>query len=93
MTFATPEPVSSGTRYAVTAVGAGRPSSLEDFVGDVDFTIDREPAPYVIQGSGRRISGDQVRFHEKDKEHGKDVRVWHITSRADGFDAEHAAFF
>jgi len=93
MTFATPEPISSGTRYTVTAVGAGRPSSLEDFVGDVEFTIDRESQSYVIHGSGRPMSGDQVRFHEKDKEHGKDVRVWHITPSAGGFDAEHAAFF
>jgi hypothetical protein len=93
MTFAAPEPISSGTRYAVTLVGAGPPSSLEDFVGDIDFTIDKEAEPYVIYGSGRRISGDQVRFHEKDKEHGKDIRVWHITARAAGFDAEHAAFF
>jgi hypothetical protein len=92
MTFATPEPISSGTRYPVTLAGARPPSSLDDFVGDVDFTIDRENEPYVVQGSGR-ISGDQVRFHEKDKQFGKDVRVWHVAPSADGFDAEHAAFF
>jgi hypothetical protein len=52
-----------------------------------------ESEPYVIQGSGRRISADQVRFHEKDKEQGTDVRVWQITPGPGGSGAEHAAVF
>jgi hypothetical protein len=93
MTFASPEPVVSGMPYTVTAVSGRGPSSLEEFVGATEFTVDKGAVPYVVWGSGA-LSGDLVRFHEKDKgPDGKDIRVWQITRRPDGFAAESVAMY
>ena len=49
----------------------------------------RAPAP----GPRRPGPGDVVRFHEKDHIGGKDVRVWHVTPRGEGFEAEALSAF
>ena len=67
------------------------PGSLADFDGDVAFVIDDE-SRHEIQGSGRVI-GDRVRFHEKDRADGKDIRVWGIRQEAEVFLAEQTPSF
>ncbi|MCU1605994.1 MAG: uncharacterized protein JWP46_2459 [Modestobacter sp.] len=87
------QPVVSGLPYPVTSSAAGgRPVALEDFLGDTQFTIDLGNDPLLVRGCGSRLEG-MVRFHEKDRIGGKDVRVWHVTAREDGFVAEHIAAF
>src|SRR5512141_2691750 len=73
MSFTTPESVPSGMARRVLEVGGRSPRSLTDFDGDVAFVIDDE-AHHLSQGSGR-VVGDAVRFHEKDRADGKDIRV------------------
>ena len=87
----TPPSVISGRPYAVSAVGGSAPASLDDFLGEREFTVDMAGHPYSVHGVGSRLD-DQVRFHEKSG-HGKDVRVWHVTQAGSGFSAEHMAAF
>jgi len=88
----TPKSVISGVPYPVTATGDSTPGSLDAFLGETVFTIDMAGHPYVVRGTGDALEG-QVRVHEKSAVAGKDVRVWHVTSQADGFTAEHVAAF
>jgi hypothetical protein len=91
MTFITPESVPSGIARRVLEVSGRPPSSLADFDGDVVFVIDDE-SRHLIQGSGR-VVGDGVRFHEKDRANGKDVRVWGIRQEGEVFFAEQTPSF
>jgi hypothetical protein len=91
MSFTTPESVPSGTARRVLEVSGRPPSSLADFDGDVGFVIDDE-SHHLIQGSGR-VVGDGVRFHEKDKANGKDIRVWGIRQEGEVFFAEQTPTF
>jgi hypothetical protein len=84
MTYSTsPQPVVSGVPYPVTEVNGAPASGLSDFVGTVAFEIDRDGAPYLIDGEGRERDG-AVRVHEKNGPGGKDVRVWRVYLAADG---------
>ena len=86
-----PESVPAGTARRVLEVN-GRPlDSLADFDGDVAFAIDDE-SRHLIQGSGR-VVGDGVRFHEKDRANGKDIRVWGIREEGEVFFAEQTPNF
>jgi len=87
MSFSAPEPVVSGVPYPVEAVDGSPASSLEDFVGTVEIQIDKNGAPYVIDGEGR-VRDDAVRVHEKNGKGGKDVRVWRVYREDDRFLAE-----
>ena len=91
MSFTTPESVPSGMARRVLEVSGRSPSSLADFDGDVAFVIDDE-AHHLIQGSGRVVE-DAVRFHEKDRADGKDIRVWGIRQEGDAFLAEQTPDF
>jgi hypothetical protein len=91
MSFTTPESVPSGMAVRVLEVGGRPPSSLDDFDGDVAFVIDDE-SRHLIQGSGR-VVGDGVRFHEKDRANGKDIRVWGIRQEGELFFAEQTPSF
>jgi hypothetical protein len=91
MSFTTPESIPSGAARRVLEVQGRYPASLTDFVGDVSFVIDDE-VHHRIQGAGR-ISGDRVRFHEKDVAGGKDIRVWGIRQEGEIFLAEQTPSF
>ena len=78
-----PEPVVSGVPYPVTGVAGGPASELTDFVGTVEFQIDKNGSPYLIDGEGRERDGG-VRVHEKSGKGGKDVRVWQVHTAPDG---------
>jgi hypothetical protein len=84
--------VISGKPYPVTRLPAGGPAALELFVGDAEFTVDLGADPHLVRGRGLRQDAT-VRFHEKDHIGGKDVRVWHITQRGEGFEAEAVPVF
>ena len=83
MTYTSPEPVISGVPYPVTDVGGGPATDLSDFVGTVEIQIDKNGAPYVINGEGRERD-DAVRVHEKNGKGGKDIRVWQVHTAPDG---------
>lgn len=88
MTYETPGIVISGVPYAVTEVEGRTPTRLEEFIGETTFVAEHKGSPYVVAGVGS-LHDDAVRFHEKVHHgHGKDVRVWHISRGADGFQAE-----
>ena len=88
MTFPALQSVVSGRPYAVTGVSGRAPLSLEDFIGDVTFTVASNGHSCSIHGSGR-LAGPGVRFHEKSGGPGKDLRVWEVTATSDhGFEAQ-----
>ena len=90
MSFTTPGSVPSGTAMPVSEVEGRAPASLEDFAGDVSFSLGLEP-PYLVEGCGR-LDGSAVRFHEKDvQNNGKDIRVWEVRMDGDRFVAVQAA--
>jgi hypothetical protein len=91
MSFTTPESVPSGMARRVLEVEGRPPNSLSDFDGEVAFMIDDE-SHHLIQGSGR-VVGDAVRFHEKDRADGKDIRVWGIRQAGEAFLAEQTPSF
>ena len=83
MSYAAADPIPSGQQHPVVLVAERPPAELDDFVGRaVAVTLTRAGVERVVTGDGAR-SGDAVRFHEKDRSSGKDVRVWHIAG-ADG---------
>ena len=93
MTFAAPDALPSGKPYPVADVRGESPSSLEQFVGDSEFGVEREGGVSRVRGTGATV-GDVVRFHEKDQgSSGKDVRVWTLRQQADGITAELASLF
>jgi hypothetical protein len=91
MSFTTPKSVPSGMARRVLEVSGRPPSSLADFDGDLTFMIDDE-SRHLILGSGR-VVGDGVRFHEKDRANGKDIRVWGIRQEGEEFFAEQTPSF
>ena len=92
MTSTTPTPVPSGMSIPVLEVQGHSPRLLQEFAGDVSFVVGLDP-PLVVQGSGR-LDGRTVRLHEKDPDHGKDVRVWEVSEDGGGrIVAMHAAHF
>ena len=84
--------VISGLPYPVTSV-VGAELTLEAFLGDTEFTVDLKGQHHLVRGNGS-LHGDRVRFHEKDRLGGKDVRVGHVSAGADGrFQAEAVSAF
>lgn len=94
MTYAGADPVASGRPYDVLFVEERTPTSLDDFVGEVSFTVDSSGSEKIICGVGS-AAGDGVHFQEKDVAHdGKDVRVWRVSKNpAGGFSAEASGTF
>ena len=84
--------IASGKPYPVTGLATGEVTSLDQFLGDAEFTIDGEGGPMVVRGHGVPL-GDEIRFHEKDTVGGKDVRVWHLCRTGDVIVAESIAAF
>lgn len=84
--------VISGKPYPVTRPPVGGAAGLEPFVGDAEFNVDLGGDPHLVRGRGALVDG-VVRFHEKDHIGGKDVRVWNVTRRGEGFQAEALAAF
>ncbi|WP_156119280.1 hypothetical protein [Modestobacter caceresii] len=80
--------IASGKPYLVTGLLAGSAASLDQFLGDTEFTIDGVDGPVLVCGHGVTL-GEIVRFHEKSAAGGgKDVRVWHVCQKDDFFIAE-----
>ena len=73
----------SGLPYPVLAVAGAAPVTLEQFVGQTTFTVDKSGAESSVRGVGAR-DGDAVRFQEKADGDGKDTRVWQIREGAEG---------
>jgi hypothetical protein len=94
MTYAGADPVASGRPYDVSSVNGQEPTSLDDFIGQVAFTVASAGADKIISGVGSAV-GDVVHFQEKDVAHdGKDVRVWQLSANeAGGFRAEASGTF
>ena len=94
MAFQPPDSLGSGRPYAVVDVAGEVPVSLDQFLREADFGIERDGMVCRIRGVGADRGG-KVRFHEKDVEHsGKDVRVWSVRREADGqFLAEALSLF
>ena len=84
--------IASGKPYVVTGLVTGEVTSLDQFLGDAEFTIDGEGGPVLVRGHGVPLE-DKVRFHEKSEVGGKDIRVWHVCSDERGFIAESIAAF
>ena len=84
--------IASGKPYVVTRMVTGEVTSLDQFLGDAEFTIDGEGGEVLVRGHGVRLE-DMVRFHEKSEVGGKDVRVWHVCADERGFVAESIAAF
>ena len=89
MTFSSPDSVASGKPYMVVDVAGAAPMSLDQFMGESEFSIERSGTPSRIKGVGMALD-DSIRFFEKDLDNsGKDVRVWLVRQDADGrFTAE-----
>jgi len=84
--------IASGKPYVVTGLVDGDVTSLDQFLGDAEFTIQGEGGEVLVRGHGVLLE-DKVRFHEKDSVGGKDVRVWHVCSDERGYVAESVAAF
>ncbi|QXG76454.1 hypothetical protein KUM42_02535 [Modestobacter sp. L9-4] len=84
--------IASGKPYLVTGSSAGAVTSLDQFLGDAEFSIDGEGGPVLVRGHGVPLEG-KVRFHEKSEIGGKDVRVWHVSADERGIVAESIAAF
>jgi len=86
--------IASGKPYIVMGTRAGGAASLEQFLGDAEFTIDGVYGPVQVCGHGVTL-GEIVRFHEKSATDGggKDVRVWHVCQKDDFFIAESIGAF
>jgi hypothetical protein len=91
VSFTTPQSVPGGPAQRVLEVQGRPPASLLDFDGDVSFVVGEEMR-YLVQGAGR-VTGDEVRFHEKDVHGGKDVRVWQVRQDESHFVAEPVSTF
>jgi hypothetical protein len=88
--------IASGKPYLVNGSSTGDLTSLDQFLGDAEFTIDGEGGPVLVRGHGVPLEGSApavVRFHEKSEIGGKDVRVWHVSSDERGIVAESIAAF
>lgn len=83
MPYLAPRPVVSGRAYRVLPVEGAAQPALEDFVGDTRFALDLDGEEYLVVGAGFLLP-PVVRFHQKDCEGGKDVRVWTIRRDDDG---------
>ena len=92
MTSTASAAVVSGVPCPVRSVAGVTPSVLAQFIGETEFTVEVQGAPYLVRGCGSTLH-EQVRFHEKDAVLGRDVRVWHVSPDGDGFCAEHVAAF
>jgi hypothetical protein len=88
MTYGTPGIVVSGVPHPVVEVEGQEPAELDQFIGERTFVVERNGSRYQVAGAGSLVEG-AVRFHEKVMGgHGKDVRVWTVTTSQDGFVAE-----
>jgi len=80
--------IASGKPYLVTGLLAGGAASLDQFLGDAEFTVDGVDGPVRVCGHGVTL-GEIVRFHEKSHGgNGKDVRIWHVCQKDDFFVAQ-----
>jgi hypothetical protein len=88
------EVVVSGVPYTVTAVNGRAPASLDDFAGDiVEVAIARGDQRLMVRGTSR-VDHDSVVIHEKTFDGaGKDVRTWHVSVEADGFQATERSMY
>lgn len=85
----TDAPIASGPLYPIVSVGGVQPAQLADFAGaDVRFVIAVPGSEVTVVGAGAQQDNSVVRFHEKDPDSGKDVRVWCIEQSETGFTAE-----
>ncbi|GIG30527.1 hypothetical protein [Cellulomonas marina] len=76
----------SGVPYGITVVGGRAPTALTDFVGPVSIEVRGATGSHEVHGTGVAHDGGVVRLYQKDHAGtGKDVRVWSISSGADGF--------
>lgn len=75
--------IASGLPYHVLSVAGAPPATLDQFVGELGFIVDKGSVESAICGVGTR-NADGVRFQEKDGPDGKDVRVWQIRQVAAG---------
>ena len=80
MNNTTPDAVASGMPYRVVDIAGRAPHSLDQFVGDTHFVVDKAGALSTVNGQGA-VRGECVRFHEKGgvAGAGRDTRVWTIT--------------
>ena len=80
-----PDAVASGMPYRVLDIAGRPPQSLDQFVGDTHFVVDKVGARSTVRGQGA-VRGESVRFHEKggDAGTGRDTRVWTITQTGVG---------
>ena len=85
--------IASGKPYLVTGLRAGTVASLEEFLGETEFSIDGVDGPVLVRAHGVPLE-DKVRFHEKSGDGGgKDVRVWHVCLQGDVVVAESIGAF
>ena len=54
MTFTAAGPVASGCPYVVTDVAGRSPAGLDDFVGDIAFTVRKGDQSCQVSGTGGR---------------------------------------
>ena len=93
MTVQQSHTIASGKPYLVTGLRAGSAGSLDQFLGDTEFTIDGVDGPVRVHGHGVTL-GEMVRFHEKSHGGGgKDVRIWHVCQKDDFFVAQSVGGF
>lgn len=71
--------VASGCAYTVTEVAGRSPVTLDDFLGDTEFTAVRQDQHCGVSGCGSK-DGTVVRFHEKRGDGGRDLRIWEVSS-------------
>jgi hypothetical protein len=73
----------SGLPYRVVTVNGELPTSLEQFAGEVSFTVSKSGTESSVAGVGT-VHESAVRFQEKELSVSKDVRVWQIRQSAEG---------
>ena len=80
-----PDAVASGMPYRVIDIAGRAPHSLDQFVGDTYFVVDKGGTRSTVRGQGS-LRGETVRFHEKGGTDGtgRDSRVWTVTQSGAG---------
>jgi len=74
--------VISGVPYLIIDVAGRQPVRINEFVGDVDFTVVKDTQAVRVSGTGVR-DGREVRFYQKDRGSGKDLRTWQVSATAE----------
>ena len=73
----------SGLPYRVVTVNGERPTSLEQFAGDVSFIVNKAGTESSVAGVGT-VQDRAARVQEKELLGTKDVRVWRIRQTTEG---------